>query len=477
MRYVFVFLLTVFSSAFAINIDNWQNLRFSENTSSGNVYFRADIPQSDINFNKLLYSTGTTLSEMDFPLLRPGTYQALVASGSGRTYYGLRKQAGSGPMEVLPLRYTGTSLPAPGLLTKVSDAPSYDQATNYLDIIADYVTVSDTKLIVGLQTRGGGFPPGSFFGPWNSYMIGLASPELDDPYAPGAVAWAFHYVSVPFLMSTGLYKITGTGISDVNRIGDISTSIDTATNTLVMSCDISTLLADPDFTAWYDVANPKFALLSLINRISGTTVTQMDSSPGGYVYPVPLYVDAQTTPVGQISELSLNMEPLDLYFSTTYHKAADRFNWDLNYRTEDGRVYPMHSSDPEHSEQRYYRSANLFHVFPEVDDELGRVWVERVPGVYQQSDWLSYSFVRGVNEPSNLHMEVVADQLLLAWDPVVQTPDGAVIEVDYYTVDHSDDPSTGFTAFSQTESTSLTIPLSTIGDKVFFRIKGHKIIP
>ena len=477
MKIMCVIFLVVSSSLAAFNIDLWQNLRFSEKTSEGNVYIRTEIDQTNINTNKLVYASGGGLTEMDFSGLRPGTYQALAPAGTGRTYYGLRRQAGSAPNEVVPLRYTGTALPAPGLLTKVSDDPANDQATNYLDVIADYVTVSDTRLIVGLRTRGGGFPTGSFFGPWNSYMVGIADPTLEDPYAPGAVAWAFHYVNVPIVMSTGLYKITGTGISDVNRIAAISYSIDTATNTLVMSCDMSTLLADPDFTAWYNPENPKFALLSLINRISGTTVTQMDSSPGGFVSPIPFYLDPSPNPVGQIAGLSLNVEPSDMYFSAQYIKASDRFNWDLNYRTADGRIYSMYTDDPEHAEQRNYRSANLISEFPEVDDEEGRIWVERVPGLYQQSNPITYSFVRGVNEPENLRMELSSDQLLLSWDPVVQTPAGANIEVDYYTVEYAADPAGAFSALQQTESTSLSIPLASLGNMRFFRITGHKIIP
>jgi len=479
MKYLSIFLLLCLANLSALSIDAWQNIRFSEKTAAGSVYMRADINQSNINMNKVVYNPGSGNAEMNLSQHSGSTYQALVTAGTGRTYYGLRKQVGSEPITVVPVRYTGTALPAPNLLTKVSDDPANDQSVNYLDIIADYVTVSDTKLIVGLQNRGGGFPTGSFLGPWNSYMVGIGNPALDDPYAPGAVAWAMQYVSVMggTLMSTGLFKITGTGFSDVTRIAGISTSIDSATNTLVMSCDMSVLLADADFISWYDVNNPKFGLLSLTNRISGTTVTQMDFSNGGVVHPVQLYVDPQSTPVGQIADVTLNIEALDLYFSTQYTKPADRFNWGLSYRTDDGRIYPMYTSDPEHATVRNYRSANLFHVFPEVDNEQGRAWVERVPNVFQQSNWYSYSFVRGVNEPENLGMEVAGDQLIISWDAVTQTPTGTAIEADYYIVEYASDPLETFTALPQTEGTSLSIPLSQLGDKAFLKVRAHKIIP
>jgi hypothetical protein len=480
MKYLCFCILIFLSSLNALSIDTWQNIRFSEKTADNKVYLRTNITQGNINFNQLVYNPGTGNTEMNLSVQNAGTntYQALVNAGTSRTYYGFRKQVGIEPINVVPVRYTGTALPAPGLLTKVSDAPANDQPTNYLDIIADYVTVSDTKLIVGLQTRGGGFPTGGFFGPWNSYMVGIADPSLEDPNAPGAVAWAFHYVSVPLLMSTGLYKITGTGISDVNRIGAIGTSIDTATNTLVMSCDMSLLLADPDFTSWYDVNNPKFALLSLINRISGSTVTQMDNSNGGFVYPVPLYVDPQTTPVGEIADVTMNIEPLDLYFQTQYTKPVDRFNWGLNYRTEDGRIYQMYTTDPEHAPVRNYRSANLLHVFPEVDNEQGRAWAERIPGVFQQSNWYSYSFVRTVNSPDNVQIQPGGEAAVrVSWDPVSQTSSGTPIAPDYYTVEYTLSPDQDFEYLLDTEATEVLIPLSTLGDKTFIRVSAKKNIP
>lgn len=123
MKIMCVIFLVVSSSLAAFNIDLWQNLRFSEKTSEGNVYIRTEIDQTNINTNKLVYASGGSLTEMDFSGLRPGTYQAMAPAGTGRTYYGLRRQAGSAPNEVVPLRYTGTALPAPGLLTKVSDDP------------------------------------------------------------------------------------------------------------------------------------------------------------------------------------------------------------------------------------------------------------------------------------------------------------------------------------------------------------------
>lgn len=481
MKYLSICILLCLCNLFALSIDEWQHIRFSEKNGSNNRAVRMEIDQTNINLNKIVHKSGSSNIELELSLQNAAnhSYQATVQAGSSRTYYGLRKQVGTAPTHIVPLRYTGTSLPAPNLLTKVSDDPANDQATNYLDIIAEYVTVSDTKLIVGLQNRGGGFPTGSFFGPWNSYMVGVGNPALDDPYAPGAVAWALQYVSVMGggIMSSGLFKITGTGFSDVNRVAGISTSIDTATNTLVMSCDMSVLLADSDFMAWYDVNDPKFGLLSLTSTISGTTVSQQDNSNGGVIHPVAFYVDPETVPFGSIATPSLQIEENDLYFQTEYSKPADRFVYDVSFRDGSGVDHSMSSPDPEYSTVMSYRTSNLLTTYPECDNAQGRIWVERLPGVYQQSEVYSYSFVRGVNEPENLQMEVIGDQLVISWDAVTQTPTGTTIQSDYYIVEYASDPQQAYTALPQTEQSTLSIPLSQLGEKAFLKVKASKLIP
>jgi len=482
MKYVFVSLLLFLCSLYALSIDGWHNIRFSEKTSAASIYLRTDSNQSNINLNKLVYNAGSGNIETDLATYSPGSYQAQVYAGTGRTFYGLRRQAGNEPVKVVPLRYAGTALPASNLLTKVSDDPANDQSVNHQDIIAEYISLSDTKLIVGLQNRGGGFPTsGGWFGPFYSYMVGIGDPSLEDPNDPDATAWALQFVNASGIMNHGLYKITGTSIDEVNRIADIDYSINSSTNTLVMSCDISVLLNDPDFTSWYDPANPSFGILSLVNKISvsfsGVSVTQQDNSNGGIIYPVPLYVDPQTVPVGQIGEVTLQIEDQDLYFETQYTKPEDRFCWDLTYQTDDGRIYPMFTSDPEHAAVLSFRSANLQEDFPEVDNEQGRIWVERTPDEYHQSNWYSYSFVRAVNEPQNLQMEVQAEQLTISWDPVTQTPAGTTIEADYYVVEYASDPASAFTALPPVATNSMAIPLSTLGEKTFLKVRAHKIIP
>lgn len=484
MRYLTVFIILFLAQLNALGIDEWQQIRFSEKTSAGKVYLRTEIDQANINLNKIVHNSGSGNVELDLSLQNAAnsTYQALLNSGSGRTYYGLRKQVGNAPTHIVPLRYNGAGLPAVNLLTKVSDDAANDQAVNHQDIIAEYVAMSDTRLMVGLKNRGGGFPTsGGFFGPYYSYMVGIGNPTLDDPYAPGAVAWAFQYVNASGIMTPGFYKITGTSADDVNRIGDITYNIDATNNTLVMSCELSLIYNDPDFVAWYNPEQPSFGLLSLINKISlslsGITVTQQDNSNGGVVHPVALYVDPETLPFGSIATPSLQIEANDLYFQTQYSKPVDRFEWGLSFRLEADQIYPMSSSDPEYAATRHYRTANLLHSLPEGDNAIGSIWVERIPNVFQQGNAYSYSFVRALNEPDNLQMNIQADQLLLSWQAVSHTPSGTPVQADFYKVEAAAAPDLDFEFLLQTEADSISIPLSVLGDKVFLRVSAQKQLP
>ena len=229
--------------------------------------------------------------------------------------------------------------------------------------------------------------------------------------------------------------------------------------------------------AWYDVDNPKFGLLSLTSTISGTTVSQMDNSNGGVIHPVALYVDPETAAFGTIATPSLQIEANDLYFQTQYSKPADRFIYDVSFHDGSGAEHPMSSPDPEYSTVMTYRTSNLLTTYPECDNAQGRIWVERLPNVYQQSDEYSYSFVRGVNEPENLQMEVNGDQLVISWDAVTQTPTGTTIQSDYYIVEYASDPQHTYSALPQTAQSTLSIPLSQLGEKAFLKVKAYKLIP
>ena len=163
---------------------------------------------------------------------------------------------------VHPAHYGGKGLPSLGQMTKVSSDPARDQSAGHLDIVADYFCWSDTKFYAAIQTRDGGFPASGKMGNnWYSYMSVIANP------ADNSSVWAMIYIDVPLArFKPGLYRVTGRKASDLVRIGDISYRIDKTNHLLTMSCDISSLLKDSRFAAWYDPELPKFGLGSMTNK-------------------------------------------------------------------------------------------------------------------------------------------------------------------------------------------------------------------
>lgn len=111
----------------------------------------------------------------------------------------------------------------------------------HLDITHCYASYSDTRLYVRMDNAGGGFPTNSGF-TFFAYNVGLVDPDTQD-----SVAFSFVYANVPFLLSPGLYKFDPSD-SSFTKVADISTNI--SGNSLSMACDISDLVAQPEWSGW-----------------------------------------------------------------------------------------------------------------------------------------------------------------------------------------------------------------------------------
>jgi len=279
-----------------LSIGNWQNIRFSGKNAASQVLLSTEIEASNLTQNKVIYNPGSGIAEYNLTLQNAATstYQASIPVGSSRRYLGLKNQAGTGPTRLIPVFYEGKGLPALNQLSRVSSDATKDNGTDHYDIVSDYVSFSDTKLYTAIRNRGGGFPTSGGLGTvYHSYMSLINDPAADRN-DPDVIVWALAYMKVALGgISPGLFKITGTGSSDLVRIGDIQTKLLPGSNLLVMSCNLADLLADPDFAAWYDPANPVLAFHTIVNRTTvipfGTKL--QDGSPGGLVYLRKLYCD------------------------------------------------------------------------------------------------------------------------------------------------------------------------------------------
>jgi hypothetical protein len=174
---------------------------------------------------------------------------------------------------VKPVYYTGNGLPELIQMTRVSIDPVQSKLAPYLDIIANYFCFSDTKFYFAIQTRSPKFPSyGKLGNAWYSYMAVMVNP------ADAKTVWALTYIKVPLARyKPALYRIDVKKTSSLIRLGSIDYRIDKASNALIMSCDISSLLADPQFAAWYNTKEPLFGLGCIVNKT--TIIPYRTTSP------------------------------------------------------------------------------------------------------------------------------------------------------------------------------------------------------
>jgi hypothetical protein len=191
----------------------------------------------------------------------------------------------STPMRsVKPVYFSGNGLPKLTQMTRTNSDPAHDEESGHLDIVADYFCFSDKKFFAAIQTRDGGFPAhGKLGSAWYSYMAVIADPGNDKN------VWAMIYFNVPLVgFKPGLYRVEGRRQKDLVRIGNIDYRIDKESRFLVMGCNITDLLADPKFAAWYDRSDPSFAFATMAIKttlLPYRTGTQDSTLPGALVRP------------------------------------------------------------------------------------------------------------------------------------------------------------------------------------------------
>lgn len=466
----------------ALNVGQWENIRFSGKNAMSQMLLKTEIDQINLILNKALYNPGSGITEHDLSLANAAThtYQAPIPVGSARRYIGLRKQASGGIVNLAPVFYEGTGLPALTQLSKASDDPLNDSvnSTNIYDIAADYLSFSDTKFYTAIQNRGGGFPTSSGFGTvYNSYMSIIANPATD-PNDPDVTVWALNYMSVPLGgITPGLFKITGTGTDDLVRIGNIETQIVSGNNLLVMSCNISDLLADPDFAAWYDPAAPVFATLTLINRttvIPFETVNQ-DQSPGALIHPRKIYADPVPNTTPHFEGGTFQWQDGEVFFAASYMDAEANFPLTAQLEIQNGPVYPFWPQGFDYTTPLPHRTADLTGILAEYDAGLARTVVSDDEINYEWGEWFPFTYILGLLPPGEITVQVTGANVELSWAPVTQTLLGNPVTPDLYRVEASPLPDfASYEVLGSTPQTSFSLLQDPAAGYNFYRVLALK---
>jgi len=474
-----LFLVLSISSLGALAIGPWENIRFSGRTVSNQAYLRTETDFTGITVNKLIYDNGAGMTEVNQTLYNPAsnTYQApFPVTDSGR-YLGLKLKAGDSHENIVPVYYQGTELPTINQLNTVTVDSQGETTYNYLDINKDFFGFSNTKFYAAIQNRGGGFPTSQNLGTvYLAYMCVIAPPG-SDPNDPNVVVWALNYMNVPLGgISPGLFKITGTGTDDLIRIGNIAYNIDTTNNLLVMSCDISALLADPDFAAWYNTSAPSFGFASLTSRttvIPFETVTH-DQTEGGKIHAVPLLFNPLPNQAPVLSNPVFHAEDDSVWFGITYEDNEDNFPLTASVSLNESQTFNLTAMSYDFTEPVIFRTSNLISLIDEYDN-LEAVFSLSDNNIAFSTERLYFTYIRGLKAPEDGQLEITPTELILSWSPVTQTLEGNTVTVAYYRIEASPEPYfSTYSVLGSTIGTTYSLPLNLLTGYKFYRIIAVK---
>lgn len=278
MKKLLVFLIFILIASLNAEL-NLQHIYFSgvqpDSIRSFRIRANGDAPY-------LLTKNGGTITSVAMNPLDDGydNYQVMTTNPA-YPYAGFRQSSDSAEV-IVPVFYNGSNFPVLGDLTPAMTDSTGDAVftdTN-LDIVNSYISTSTDKIYFAIVNNGGGFPVSSGF-TFFAYMATIIDPAtVNDPQP---TVWGLMYtVDVAGVIAPGLYRITGTATSDLTLLGEIQTQYIAGSNCLIISCNKADLMADQDFTAWYNPDNPVLSCGMITNKITLTGGTQLADHIEGF---------------------------------------------------------------------------------------------------------------------------------------------------------------------------------------------------
>lgn len=157
-----------------------------------------------------------------------------------------------------------------------------------LDILSLKIGATDERLYFAMQVAGNDYPVSSGF-TYFAYMPVIVNPSASPDENP-IVYGLMYTVELGGLISPGLYKVTGTGFDGLTRLGNLQHNVENGV--LILSCSMADLLADADFSSWFDPEYPVFATTATTSRISLVNgIQQADMTAGINVLYKPHFLD------------------------------------------------------------------------------------------------------------------------------------------------------------------------------------------
>ena len=294
-------------------------------TASGieaNVYVSTDNQQSWI-INNNVYQLGTPGYET--------TWEAITeTNGNNEVYWYLSGLVNSAALGLdfgniiiseAPYNMNNSWTPSNNLYALLAEDP--DIYTNNISADFDIANVrggySDNKLYTSLGLEGSCCNEGSFFGPWNLYVIAIINPDAENP-----VAYSLGYGDGGFgQLYPALYKVAGDLTSgEVGGFEAMTEDIDYSTsgNNFQARVDMSYLINDSDWGTWPNSLNGIVLVGSTVAAgLDGLDITTeiLDTSDPGVLVMATQYQNGNIAPTLSNPDFDSTTGDLSIWYTDT----------------------------------------------------------------------------------------------------------------------------------------------------------------
>ena len=223
-----------------------------------------------------------------------------------------------------------------------------------LDLTDSWCGVSETKLYSALANAANAFPLMHNITSYNLFATFIFNPETIIDTLCYAMIYTFN---IPSVISPGLYKmgidLEGVGPTSFVRIGDIQSTV--SNGKLIMACNMSDLINDPDFGPWPNLTNA--LIFTNISVNFGLLQQQPYFSQADFTYPGFLLfhnfhyqVDQNTLP--QLTNLTYNSNTH--LFEFDYTDNEEDFPLIMEVELAGGQILNPITLNPDYSQTVHY---------------------------------------------------------------------------------------------------------------------------
>lgn len=334
----------------------WNDLRASALLPDQTVVVRVENPAAAGGAQTILYAQGGVQEAPLAPVADgPATFEARVPGPvSGPRGCGFRLLR-PGLLDVMAVPLAAGSTPAPADLTRLAVDAAGDETSGraHLDLVECRVGTDGVRLWAALTNVSGGFPVSSgltFF----SYLLGIKDPAVADP---DTLFGMIHTVTAAGIIEPGLYRIDGTGVDDLVKLGPITATVLAAQNTLLLSCALADLEADPVFSRWYAAADPRLDVAGFSQRITLLGGPQeTDRTPGGVWHLRRALLPAGANRLPALSGLVVPAPGSGGFVSVLYADEDGHCPVTAEVTFPGGEVYPLRPQTLDYGQPVVYRS-------------------------------------------------------------------------------------------------------------------------